>query len=148
MRKKFLILVILFVLLITVGCSRLNKSVKLDENTNIAENIDENESVAQARSSLEKYIKAINEKDEKTINELIDEHTVSPLADSNISKMDILDIKYNEKFNSDDTPKDKYVAFDIKYEVLYQNGNKATENKWISLDKINDNWIIRSVGKS
>lgn len=58
------------------------------------------------------------------------------------------DIKHDPKFNSEDTPKDKYLAFEIKYDVKYKDGNIISEKKWVALDKVNSKWIIRSVAKA
>lgn len=96
------------------------------------------------KSALEKYIVAINEKDEDTINMLTDENTVSVIESLNAEYIKIKGVKYDPRFNSEDTPKDRFIAFEIKYD----NGNKTSESKWVALEKVNPNWVIRSVAKA
>lgn len=130
MKKKYIIILIaVLILLFTVGC------VKNDEN------------VKGARAVVEKYIEAVNANDEVAINTLVDENTVSALGIDTVY-IKLKKIKHDSDFNSEDTPKERFAAFEIKYDVKYENGYESTQKKWISLEKVNDNWMIRSIAKA
>lgn len=45
-------------------------------------------------------------------------------------------------YNSEDTPEDKYLAFEIKYDVKYNSGKTTSEKKWVALEKVNSKWIM------
>lgn len=57
-------------------------------------------------------------------------------------------IKHDLEFNSEDTPKERFVAFVIEYDIKYDDGDERVEKKWISLEKVNDSWVIRGVAKA
>lgn len=130
MRKNLTLLLTLVFIALFIGCSKTD------------------ETVSEAKTSLEKYIEAINEKDEKTLSTLIDSNTVSQLGSTDTVYIKLKNIKHDSKFNSEDAPKERFVAFEIEYDVKYDNGNESTQKRWIALEKVNDTWVVRSVAKA
>lgn len=130
MRKKLTLLLTLLFVVILIGCSKSN------------------ENVSEAKSSLEKYIEAINEKDEEKLSDLVDSNTISTLGTTDVIDIKLKNIKHDTEYNSEDVPEERFIAFEIKYDIKYENGNESTQKKWVELENVNDIWIIRSVAKA